>query len=41
MRQLGLHLDEVAMVCSLNACARFGDTKVGCQMHVNVVKFGF
>ncbi|XP_045811361.1 pentatricopeptide repeat-containing protein At5g15340, mitochondrial [Trifolium pratense] len=41
MHQLGLPIDGVAMVCSLNACARLGDPKVGSQMHVDVVKFGF
>lgn len=41
MRQLCLPLDGVAMVCSLNACARHGDLNLGPQMHVCVVKFGF
>jgi len=42
MRQFDLPLDGVAMVCALNACARLGgETKVGSQMHVGVVKFGF
>ncbi|XP_058722708.1 pentatricopeptide repeat-containing protein At5g15340, mitochondrial [Vicia villosa] len=41
MRQLGLPVDGVAMVCALNASARLGDSNVGSQMHVGVVKFGF
>ncbi|CAK8533472.1 unnamed protein product [Lathyrus sativus] len=41
MRQLDLPFDGVAMVCALNASTRLGDPKVGSQMHVGVVKFGF
>ncbi|XP_061367593.1 pentatricopeptide repeat-containing protein At5g15340, mitochondrial [Gastrolobium bilobum] len=41
MRREGLTVDGVAMVCAFNACARLGDVKVGSQVHVGVVKFGF
>ncbi|CAL0317185.1 unnamed protein product [Lupinus luteus] len=40
MRQRGLPVDGVSMVCVLNACARLGDVKVGGQCHACVVKIG-